>query len=616
MNNISEIGFKELGANIIGNNQVSFCVWAPYHKEIDLEICSPEHKIYPLKKDKLGYFRGVFNEIVTGTTYKYILNKTRTFPDPASKFQPSGVHAPSEVIDLTFKWSNQNWKGLKLKNYLIYELHIGTFTSKKDFQGVIKVLDYLTKLGITAIEIMPVATFPGKRNWGYDGVYPFAVQPSYGGPLAFKKLIDECHKRNLAVILDVVYNHLGPEGNYFGKFAPYFSKKNKTPWGKAINYDEKFNEHVKNTFIQNALYWTQEFCIDALRLDAIDQITDKSKTPFLKLLSRKIKAKATELQRHIYLFAESDDNETYIIRDLKKGGFGLDSYWNGDFHHALHSFFTKDKHKYYQDYGALAHIKKCLKEGFCYTGNYSQFHQKKRGDKSKDLSPQKFTVFIQNHDMVGNRLLADRISSLVTENELYLSAGLVLLSPFIPLIFMGEVANVRTPFLYFTSHTNKRLNNAVYKGYCKGFKDFTNKPSDPSLESSFNNSCLNIDKKIKDFEKRKLFQCYQYLIRLRNKFKELFVYSDFTKASINKIKYKNILCVTRISNYKKLIMIFNFSTKLEQIPNPVYQKTLKVLFDSSKLEMFIKQKTIRKNKKISNMSLLTIEAKSFIVLLL
>ncbi len=277
---------------------------------------------------------------------------------------------------------------------------------------------------------------------------------------------------------------------------------------------------------------------------------------------------------------------------------------------------TKESNRYYQDYGALTHIKKCLKEGFCYTGNYSKFHQKNLGNKSKDLSPQKFTVFIQNHDMVGNRLLADRISSLVTENELYLSAGLVLLSPFIPLIFMGEEAGVHTPFLYFTNHANEKLNNAVYKGYCKDFKDFANKPSNPSLESSFNNSCLNIDSQIKKFEKRKLFKCYQYLIRLRKKFQALFVYSDFTKANINKIKYKNILCATRISNYTKLIMIFNFSAKLEQIPNPVYQKTLKVLFDSSKLEVFIKQKTIRKNQKISNMPLLTIEAKSFIVFLL
>jgi len=616
MNERLKVTFKELGANIIDKNQVTFCVWAPYHKTVDLKLYSPEHKIYPLKKDNYGYFKGTFHSINKGATYKYILNRQDAFPDPASKCQPSGVHAPSKVIDLTFRWSNPTWKGIKLQDYLIYELHTGTFTSSSDFQGIIKTLDYLTKLGVTAIEIMPVATFPGKRNWGYDGVYPFAVQSSYGGPLAFKKLIDECHKRNLAVILDVVYNHLGPEGNYLSKFAPYFSKTYKTPWGEAINYDEKFNEHVKNLFIQNALYWIQEFSIDALRLDAIDQIIDHSKIPFLKLLSLKVKEKAKELNRYIYLFAESDENKTYVIKDLNNKGFGLDSYWNGDFHHSLHAFFTKEKRRYYQDYGTLAHIKKCLKEGFCYTGNYSKFKHQKRGDKSKNLPPQKFTVFIQNHDMIGNRLSGKRIHSLITEGEMHLSAGLVLLSPFIPLIFMGEEVATDTPFLYFTNHKDKNLNKAIYKGYCENFKDFKKNPSNPALKNSFDQSCLDIDKKIKDFEKKTLFKYYQYLIKLRKEFANLFIYSHFSQVEINKIRYKNILYLTSIVDSKKLIMIFNFSAKHEKVPNPAYKNPSIILFDSSKFEIFIEQKTILKQTYKKSLPLFTIKAKSFLVLLL
>ena len=359
------------GATDLGGGRCQFRVWAPFINRMEVHIVYPEERTVPITKEG-GYHQGVIEEVSPGALYFYRLNGGKDRPDPASRFQPRGVHGPSQVIRSRFPWEDQGWSGLPLRDYVFYELHVGTYSRAGTFEAILSHLDDLQDLGITALEIMPVAQFPGNRNWGYDGVHPFAPQNSYGGPEGLKKLVNACHKRGMALVLDVVYNHLGPEGNYLRDFGPYFTDRYRTPWGEAINFDGPESDEVRRFFIDNALYWMTEFHIDALRIDAVHAILDFSARPFLQEFAETIQGLGETLNRRVHLIAESDLNDNRVLRSLELGGFGLDAQWNDDFQHALHALLTGEKSGYYQDFGTVGDLGKAMRDGFVYDGRYSR----------------------------------------------------------------------------------------------------------------------------------------------------------------------------------------------------------------------------------------------------
>ena len=441
-----------------------------------------------MEKIEDGYWRASVEDLSPESLYMYRLEQERNHPDPASYYQPKGVHNPSQVIDHdSIHWEDNDWRGIHLSQMIIYELHTGTFTSEGTFDAIIPRIDDLIHLGVNAIELMPVAQFPGERNWGYDGVYTFAVQNSYGGPKGLKGLVNECHKRGIAIILDVVYNHLGPEGNYLWDFGPYFTDKYKTPWGSAINMDDAYSNGVRNFFIENALYWFNNYHIDALRLDAIHGIVDTSAKPFLYELGERVADFSDNMSRRFFLIAESNLNDPKVIMPRDLGGYGIDAQWCDDFHHSLHTLITGEASGYYIDFGRLEHLTKSFQEGFVYSGQYSHYRKRNHGNSSRERPANQFVVFSQNHDQIGNRMLGQRMSLLTSLEGLKLAAGITLLSPFIPLLFMGEEYGEEIPFLYFISHSDSDLIKAVREGRREEFKDFRweGEPPDPQSINAF-----------------------------------------------------------------------------------------------------------------------------------
>ena len=339
-----------VGAEVTGSGSTRFRVWGPKAGSMAVQVLSGERTgTFPLRKEDDGYLSGIIEGVGAGDRYVYVPDEGPSRPDPAARFQPDGVHEASQVVDPgMFRWEDQGWSGIPLEDFVIYELHIGTFTREGTFAAVIPFLDYLKELGITAVEIMPVAQFPGNRNWGYDGVYPFAPQNSYGGPDGLKRLVDACHRKGLAILLDVVYNHFGPEGNYLGVFGHYFTDHYRTPWGDAINFDGPYSDAVRDFFIGNALYWLDEFHMDGLRLDAIDTIYDFSARHFMQQLAEAVHRHRETLGRKIYLFAETDLYDARLIKPPEVGGYGVDAQWNDSFHHALHTLLTGETAGYYR----------------------------------------------------------------------------------------------------------------------------------------------------------------------------------------------------------------------------------------------------------------------------
>ncbi|MDT0685874.1 malto-oligosyltrehalose trehalohydrolase [Autumnicola psychrophila] len=508
---------RKVGAHYVKDEKCQFRVWAPSAKKVEVVVKNRKNVIQ-LEKEEKGYWSKELEGIPAGSYYKFRLNKEKEFPDPASKFQPEGVHSWSQVIDPEdYQWNDKDWKGLPMSQMIIYELHVGTFTKEGTFAAIEEKLDYLLELGITAIEIMPISAFPGNRNWGYDGVYPYATQESYGTVKALKKLIDSCHKKEIAVILDAVYNHMGPEGNYLAEFGPYFTDKYTTPWGKAINFDDRQSDHVRNFFLQSALMWLKEFHFDGLRLDAIHEIIDRGAKHLLKELSEQVDKLEEETGRKYVLIAESDLNDTKIINEYKKGGFGLEAQWVDDFHHSLHTLITGENEGYYNDYGKMANLGKSLEQAFVYDGIYSNFRKRTIGNSPKGLPSSKFVVCIQNHDQVGNRMLGDRLSQLVSFEKLKLAAGVMLTSSFVPMLFMGEEFAEDQVFQYFVSHGDPELVKAVQEGRKREFEYFNHHGGefpDPQSEETFNNSKLNWSFQ-EEGSKMAIFGLYKELIRLR-----------------------------------------------------------------------------------------------------
>ena len=553
---------KKVGAVYKGEGNCHFCIWAP--KAESVEVLIKDHpKTLKLDKDSRGYWVGTSSEVNPGELYKFNIDG-KEYPDPASLSQPQGVHSWSQVVDQSsYSWQDHSWKGHELGDMIIYELHVGTFTPEGTFEAIISKLGHLEELGINTIELMPISQFPGSRNWGYDGVYPFAAQDSYGGVNGLKKLIDACHARNFAVLLDVVYNHLGPEGNYISQYGPYFTDKYHTPWGSAINFDDEYSDQVREHFLQNALMWLEEFHFDGLRLDAVHEIIDRGARHFLKELSERTDVLQRETGRRYVLIAESDLNDSRIVTDYNKGGYGLEGQWVDDFHHAVHTVLTGENAGYYSDYGKMEFLAKTFKQAFIYDGIYSPFRKRSIGNSPEELEPSKFVVCIQNHDQVGNRLLGERLSELVTFEKNKLAAGIMLTSPYVPMLFMGEEYGEKNRFQYFISHSDSDLVKAVQEGRKREFSYFFQSHSDsefpdPQAEETFLNSKLSWNFK-DDHQQNQLFEFYKELLRLRKNG----IFAPFKKGTTN-VSYDEdlmLLKVTAEKENKTLHGIYNFGKK-------------------------------------------------------
>jgi len=498
---------------IVTDAGVRFRVWAPQVQTLSVKIGGC---LFPMARTGED-FEVTVPDANAGDKYSLLLDQAKERPDPVSRSQPEGVHGPSSVVDVNaFVWEDQNWKGIPLEDYIIYELHTGTFSPNGTFAGIITKLPHLKELGVTAIEIMPVAEFPGNRNWGYDGVDLYAPHSAYGGPEGLKSLVNACHREGLAVVLDVVYNHLGPDGNYLGDFGPYFTDCYKTPWGPAINYDGPGSDGVRRFIIENALYWLTEYHIDALRLDAIHGIFDFSARHVLAELASRFQEQSARLGRQAWVIAESDLNDVRVIQPRAMGGHQLDAQWNDEFHHSIVSFLTDADRGFLSGFGRVEHIRKAIAEGFVYDGCYSPYRRRRFGSSSKDLPGQQFVVFLQNHDQVANTNLGFRLHELVSFEVYQTAVALLLCSPNLPLLFMGEEFANTGPFLYFTSHTDPALAKAVSEGRRKEFADFaiSGEFPDPQALETFEKSKINWSL-MEDPEHRAIFRLYQRLIGLR-----------------------------------------------------------------------------------------------------
>jgi len=470
----------------------AFEVWAPTARAVQVEGGGER---VPMMRNDGGWWRAALPEARAEVEYRFVLDGGAPLPDPRSPSQPLGVHGPSRVVDHgAFRWSNQRWQAPPLANAVIYELHIGTFTGEGTFDAAIDRLDHLVDLGITHLELMPVAEFPGLRGWGYDGVDLYAPHHGYGGPEALKRLVDACHARGLAVLLDVVYNHLRPAGNYLARFGPYFTDRYRTPWGKAVNLDGADSDEVRRFLCDNALMWLRDYRIDGLRIDAVHALFDQSAVPFLEQLAAEVDELGARLGRHLVLIAESDLNDPRAVRPRSTGGYGLDALWNEDFHHALHAVLTGERAGYYVDFGALGDVATALREGFVYGARYSVYRRRRHGRRAVGLDGDRFVGFLQNHDQVGNRPRGERLSQLVSPGRLKIGAALVLTSPFVPMLFHGEEWGAGTPFQYFTDHEDPELGRAVSDGRRREFTSFGQTfedVPDPQAPETFQRSKLD-----------------------------------------------------------------------------------------------------------------------------
>jgi maltooligosyltrehalose trehalohydrolase len=549
-----------LGATPLSDGSCSFRVWAPRARRVEVKL-GDEGRLETLTPESGGYHSAFLKHVEPGTPYMFRLDGEVERPDPAARLQSDGVHGPSRVVDLGHDWQDVGWRGVPLPAYVIYELHVGAFSRAGTFAGIVPELRRLKELGVTAIELMPVAQFPGRRNWGYDGVYPFAVQDSYGGPKGLQRLVDECHRAGLAVVLDVVYNHLGPEGNYLGDFGPYFTDRYRTPWGTAINFDGPESEGVRDFFLQNALMWLEDFHIDALRLDAVHAIIDRSAMPFLEELADAVHRRGEKLGRHLYLMAESDLNDPRMVRPSALGGHGLDGIWCDDFHHAAHVLLTGEKAGYYADYGAIEPLAEAFRWGMTNPGGYSEFRQRRHGRAAPDLRPEQAVVCMQNHDQVGNRLMGERLSALVGFEQQKLAAGLVCLAPFIPLLFMGEEYGETAPFQYFVDHGDETLLESIRLGRSEEFKSFgwSMEAPDPGAPETLERCRLNPELRHTG-QHAVLDRLYQTLLQLR----------PALAASVPDepiaFEAQRVLFVQRD---RRVWMAFSFSSQIESVRLPV-----------------------------------------------
>ena len=505
-----------LGARPMPDGRCRFDVWAPNAERVAVHLLEPDATagLEPLGD---GYFGADVDGVEPGRRYRCRLDDAADEPaDPASALQPDGVLGPSAVVDPAFGWTDGGWRGLPLERLVFYELHVGTFTPEGTFDAIVPRLDELAALGVTAIELMPVSQFPGERNWGYDGVFPYAVQHSYGGPAGLKRLVDAAHAAGLAVCLDVVLNHLGPEGNVLPRYGPFLTDRYRTPWGPAMNVDAPGSDGVRAFLAGAALRWFEEFHVDALRLDAADQIPDMSAVHFLAELAGRAEALAERLGRPLHLIAESDLNDPRMVTPAAVGGLGMDAQWSDDFHHALHALLTGDRYGYYADFGGTAPLAKAYREPFVIDGVRSAYRGRRHGAPARGIPARRFVVCSQNHDQVGNRVRGDRLAAQAGIERAKLAAGAVLVSPYLPLLFMGEEYAEPAPFPYFTSHESPELADAVRRGRAAEFAAFRweAEPPDPQAEETFESARLRWEAR-DDGGHAGVLAFYRELLRLR-----------------------------------------------------------------------------------------------------
>ncbi len=575
------ISKRSLGINFTNEKQAAIRIWAPNATQVTVQS---DDFYVPLDQEDYGYWSAITEKLGVGSRYWVLLDNEKRLPDPASLSQPDGVHEASEALDLNYYWQDKDWSNIPLKDYIFYELHTGTFTPEGNFEGIAAKLDYLLELGVTAIELMPIAAFPGTRNWGYDGVFPFAVQSSYGGAKGLQALVNLCHQKGLAVVLDVVYNHVGPEGNYLAAYGPYFTDKYQTPWGSAVNYDDRDCDAVRDMVVENVLMWFRDFHIDALRLDAVHAIKDFSALHVLAEIREKTNALSATTGRTHYLIAESDLNDPRYISSLKENGLGMDAQWTDEFHHALRVTAGEPKKGYYSDFSGISDLAKSYTDAYVYTRTYSKERGKTFGRKAAANQPgSQFVVFSQNHDQVGNRMLGERSSTLYSFEMQKLLAAAVLFSPFQPLLFMGEEWGETNPFLYFVSHGDATLVEQVREGRKAEFAAMHTESMapDPQDESTFQASKLNWER-LKNPGNHQLFLYYQQLIALRKKY-EVLSGADRNACRVFTFHEKNCLLLERgVTGSKALVLCFlNFSTSMQHLIVPGYLKQVSKIIDSS-----------------------------------
>lgn len=498
-----------------------FQVWAPLAHGVDLHL---QGDVLPMRDVGGGWWRLRADQARAGWRYGYSLDGGPVRPDPRSGSQPQGIDGLSELVDHgSFEWHDRHWRGVPLPGSVFYELHVGTFTPGGTFASAIERIPHLVELGVDAVELMPVAEFSGDRGWGYDGVDLFAPHHGYGGPSGLKRLIDALHANGLAAVIDVVYNHLGPAGNYLGEFGPYFSEHHQTNWGPAVNLDGPDSHEVRRFVIDNALMWLRDFHADGLRLDAVHAIVDDSAVHILEELAQEVRALATHLGRPLFVVAESDRNDPRFVRSRDAGGMGLDACWADEWHHALHAALTGERDGYYSDFGSLESLAKALGQAWVYDGSWSPHRRRRHGRSPGALEGHRFVVFIQNHDQIGNRAAGERLAALVGPARARVAAALLLTSAFVPLIFQGEEWGASSPFQYFTDHRDEALGKAVSDGRRSEFAHFGWDPSDvpdPQDPATFERSRLDWSE-LAGRHQTELLDWYRKLISLRRRRPEL-----------------------------------------------------------------------------------------------
>ncbi len=571
----------QAGAHYLGDNRCHFVVWAPEKEKVTLHIVRPQARRLPMQPAEAGYFELEATQVPPGTTYFYQLDEEdKDLPDPASQYQPEGVHGPSQVVDHAgYPWQDVAWRGRPFRDMVLYELHVGTFTPEGTFAAIIPRLDDLVATGINAIELMPVSQVSGSRNWGYDGVYPYSVQHSYGTPEDLKCLVDACHQRGIAVFLDLVYNHMGPEGSYIGAYGPYFTKQYCTPWGDALNFDGAWSDGVREFFANNAAFWATQYHLDGLRLDAIHTVYDTGAVHFWEYTHDTLKRVREQTGRAFYLIAESDLNSPRVIQSPEIGGYGFEAQWLDDFHHALYVLLNERGRRRYEDFGSVEHLAKAIKEGYVHSGDYVKFRKKKFGRSSAGIAGDHFVVFTHNHDQVGNHPRGQRWAGVMDFERLKLGAAVMLLSPYVPMLFMGEEYGEDNPFYYFVSHSDPALVEAVRKGRKEEFAGFNSdfETPDSQGEETFQSSKL-------DWEKRKrgkhavLLKWYQTLIRLR---REEEVLQNFDKNAVDvRTEQEKVLVIRRRSGQRTLVCFCNFADEEMVVSLPNGAEGMEKVLDS------------------------------------
>jgi maltooligosyltrehalose trehalohydrolase len=544
-------------------------VWAPRAKKVSVKIGSDIHPM--TGPDQRGWWKASV-EAVPGADYAYVLaDDPVPYPDPRSLWQPEGVHGPSRIYDhAAYAWSDAGFQPAPLASAIVYELHIGTFTPEGTFDSAIGRLDYLADLGITHVELMPVAEFPGRHGWGYDGVALFAVNHTYGGPDGLKRFVEAAHKRGLAVLLDVVYNHFGPVGNYTGKFGPYVTSRHSTPWGDAVNFEGAGSDQVRRFFCDNALMWMRDYHIDGLRLDAVTEYVDRSAVHFMEQLSTETQALSADLGRPLVLIAESDLNDPRIVRPRDAHGYGVDAQWSDDFHHALFTVLApQERQGYYQDFGTIEQLARSLTHAFVYDGIYSRYRKRHHGRPIDDPSAHRFLGYIQNHDQIGNRAIGDRVDQTVGLERAKIAAAIVFTAPFVPMIFQGDEFAASSPFQYFADHDDPKMARSVSEGRRREFAAFGWDPAqipDPENPETFLRSKLNWNE-IGETRHAEMLDWYRKLVRLRRSSAALNS-GDLRNTAVAFDEDKRWLTMERRAEQGVVRVLCNLGDQPVRIPNP------------------------------------------------